>query len=218
LREEIVPVFFRFFLMFSRLIKLGAFALAVVGVALAETPAAPSTADAPAPTNPDYILQPSDLLHVQIFQEDDLTRDVRISQEYTVSLPLIGQINLKDKTAHQAQQLIRTLYDRDYLVDPQVNVIVLEYAKRTVNVLGSVNSPGAVQFPPEQGLTLLDAITRVGGFTRLADRKHVKLTRTTPDGKTSNYIINTDEIIGGSAQQTWALIPDDVIFVPERIL
>ena len=38
----------------------------------------------------DYLLQPSDLLHIQVFQEEDLTREVRISQEYTVTLPLIG--------------------------------------------------------------------------------------------------------------------------------
>lgn len=181
----------------------------------------PAASLGPAPatgTKPDYVLQPLDLLRVQIFQEDDLTRDVRLSQESTVSLPLIGRIDLTGKTVREAQEIVRSLYDRDYLVNPQVNLIVLEYAKRTVNVLGSVNSPGAVPFPDEQGLTLLDAIARVGGFSRLADRRHVKLTRAAADGKTTNYIINTDEIIEGSAKENWTLLRDDVIFVPERIL
>lgn len=132
-------------------------------------------------------------------------------------LPLIGGIDVKGKTVRQLQETIRELYDRDYLVNPQVNVFVLEYSKRIVNVLGSVNSPGVVIFPQEQGLTLLDAISRVGGFSRLADRKRVKLTRTV-DGKTSNYIINVDEVIQGTANDAWPLVPDDVIYVPERIL
>ena len=203
--------------MFSRVIKWAALALATVPLVNAEN----STASPPAPaatTEPDYVLQPRDLLHVQIFQEDDLTRDVRVSQESTISLPLIGRLNLKGKTVRQAQELIRELYDRDYLVNPQVNLTVLEYSKRTVNVLGSVTTPGAVPFPDEQGLTLLDAIARVGGFTRLADRKHVKLTRTAADGKTTNYVINVDDIIEGSSKETWPLLPDDVIYVPERIL
>jgi polysaccharide export outer membrane protein len=175
-------------------------------------------APTPAPVPSDYVLQPSDLLRVQVFQEEDLLREVRVTQEYSVTLPLIGVVDLKNKTLRQAQTLIRDLYDRDYLVNPQVNIIVLEYAKRTVNVLGSVNSPGAVLFPAEQGLTLLDAIARAGGFSRLADRKHVKLTRTNADGKAENVVINADEIIVGGTNHAWALQKDDVVFVPERVL
>lgn len=166
----------------------------------------------------DYMLQPADLIRVQIFQEDDLTREVRISQEYTVTLPLIGAIDLRGRTLLDAQGIIRELYNRDYLVNPQVNVIVLEYAKRTVNVIGSVNSPGAVPFPQEEGLTLLDAITRAGGFNRFADRRRVRLTRTDAQGSAVNYIINADDIIQGNAKETWPLQRDDVIFVPERLL
>jgi polysaccharide export outer membrane protein len=166
----------------------------------------------------DYMLQPADLIRVQIFQEDDLTREVRISQEYTVTLPLVGAIDLRGRTLLEAQSIIRELYNRDYLVNPQVNVIVLEYAKRTVNVIGSVNSPGAVPFPQEEGLTLLDAITRAGGFNRFADRRRVRLTRTDAQGSTVNFIINADDIIQGNAKENWPLQRDDVIFVPERLL
>lgn len=166
---------------------------------------------------PDYVLQPADLLRVQVFQEDDLTREVRISQEHTINLPLIGALETRGKNVRQLQALIQELYDRNYLVNPQVNVFVVEYAKRSVNVLGSVNEPGVVLFPQEQGLTLLDAISRAGGFNRLADRRKIKLTRTAGD-KTSTHIINADDIIQGVSREGWALVQDDVIFVPERIL
>ncbi len=168
-------------------------------------------------TSADYILQPSDLIRVQVFQEDDLTREVRISQESSITLPLIGTIDLRGNSVGRAQERIRELYAADYLVNPQVNIIVVEYSKRSVNVLGSVNSPGAVPFPPEQGMNLVDAIARAGGFSRLADRKRVKLTRVT-EGKTENFIINADEVIQGNADQTWSLLKDDVIYVPERVL
>jgi len=192
------------------------FFVALVLAAVAGAHAAADTAAA-SDTKPDYLLQRSDLLRVLIFQEDDLTREVRVSQEYTVSLPLIGAIDLRGKTVSQAQEIIRGLYDRDYLVNPQVNVTVIEYGKRSVNVIGQVNQPGVVLFPQEQGMTMLDAISRVGGFTRLADRKHIKLTRTV-DGKTTTVIINADDIIQGSAKESWPLVEDDVIWVPERVL
>jgi polysaccharide export outer membrane protein len=166
----------------------------------------------------DYILQPSDLLNVQVFQEENLKRDVRVSQEYSITLPLIGKVDLKGKSLRQAEDLIRDLYNRDYLVNPQVNVVVAEYAKRSVNVIGQVNQPGAVLFPQEQGLTLLDAISRAGGFSRLANRSQVKLTRTNAEGKSETYIINVDDLIKGSSSNSWQLLVNDIVFVPERIL
>lgn len=170
----------------------------------------------PAAAAMDYVLQPSDLLNVQVFQEENLKRDVRISQEYSITLPLIGTVDLRGKSLRQAEDLIRDLYDRDFLVNPQVNVVVIEYAKRTVNVIGQVNNPGAVLFPQEQGLTLLDAISRAGGFSRLANRSQVKLTRTHADGRTDTYIINADDLIKGSSSNNWPLLANDIVFVPER--
>lgn len=166
----------------------------------------------------DYVLQPQDLLRVVVFQEDDLTREVRISRECSIQLPLIGNVNLKGKTLHEAETMIRDLYAADYLVAPQINLIVLEYASRTVNVLGAVNTPGVVVFPQEQGLTLLDAISRAGAFSRLANRQKIKLTRTMTGGQTENFTINADDLIDGSSSQQWQLQPGDVIYVPERIL
>ena len=183
--------------------------------------AAPADVTPPAPTSgrSDYVVQPGDLIRVIVFQEDDLTRDVRVSNESTIRLPLIGSVDLKGKTTRDAQEAIRKAYDADYLVNPQVNVIVTEYSRRSVNVIGSVNTPGPVQFPQEEGMTLLDAITRAGGFSRLADKKRLKLTRTNPaTGKLENYTIDAERIIEGSAREQWVLLKDDVIFVPERVI
>jgi Periplasmic protein involved in polysaccharide export len=176
----------------------------------AETPA-PATADG------DYLLQPQDLIRVQVFQEPDLLREVRISREGTITLPLIEQVDLRNKTLRQAEQIIRERYDRDFLVNPQITLVVIEYAKRTVNVMGNVNNPGAVPFPQEQRLSLLDAITRAGGFNRLADRKRVQLTRAKPNGESETFEINADLLIRGTSSEAWLLQPGDNIYVPERV-
>lgn len=174
--------------------------------------------DQPSAESTDYVMQPSDLIRVMVFQEPDLMREVRITQEYTITLPLIGTIDLRNKTVRQAEEIIRSLYDKDYLVNPQINLTVLEYTQRTVKVLGAVNQPGAIVFPPEQKMGLLEAIARAGGFSRIAERRKVRLSRTLADGKSENYVINTDEMIQGASAQQWLLTKGDVIFVPERIL
>jgi len=168
-------------------------------------------------TRDDYIIQPGDLLEVQIFQEDDLTREVRVTQGNSITMPLIGAVNVAGLTPKKAQDLIRELYNRDYLVNPQVNVGVTEYAPRSVNVLGAVNKPGAIMFPQEEGLTLVDAIARAGSFNRYADRRKVKLSRTDDDGRTLTEVIDVDELMESGTNDSWPLRRDDVIFVPERI-
>ncbi|MFH1496305.1 MAG: polysaccharide biosynthesis/export family protein [Verrucomicrobiota bacterium] len=169
------------------------------------------------PAGGDYILMASDLLQVRIFQEDDLARDVSVSQNQTITLPLIGTVDVKGRTVRETEALIRDLYDKDFLVNPQVNLTVIRYAERTVNILGSVNSPGPVVFPQEKGLTLLEAISRAGGFSRLANKNKIKLTRTDLEGESSTYIIDATKLIDGKAANSWSLQINDVIFVPESI-
>ena len=165
----------------------------------------------------DYIMQPSDLIRVMVFQEPDLLREVRITQEYTISLPMIGTIDVRNKTVRQTEEIIRDLYNKDYLVNPQVNLTVLEYSQRTVQVVGSVNNPGSVVFPPEQKMGLVEAIARAGGQSRIADLKKVRLTRTNAEGKTENFIINVDDLMKGASGEQWLLHKGDFVFVPEKI-
>lgn len=167
----------------------------------------------------DYVLQPQDLIRVYVFQEEDINKqgEVSISSEYTITLPLIGTISLRGKTVRQAEEMIRRLYDKDYLVNPTISVTVLKYSDRSVNVTGAVNKAGRVQFPPEKGLTIVDAITLADGQNRLADLKRVKLTRKSNEGESEVREINVDAIIKGGARDV-PLEVGDAIFVPERIL
>lgn len=165
----------------------------------------------------DYVLQPQDVLRVQVFQEDDINKqgEVSISLEHTIVLPLINTVNLKGKTARQAETLIRDLYDKDFLVNPSVTVSVLKYAERSVSVTGQVNAAGRIRFPPEGGLTIVGAITEAGGQTRLADLRRVKLTRKNASGDSVTQEINVDAMMNGGAEPV-TLEKGDVILVPER--
>jgi polysaccharide export outer membrane protein len=191
--------------------------LAMVAAALAAWPARADTPDSSSGSSGDYVLQPGDTIKVQIFQEPDLDRELMVSAEGEIFLPLIGTLNVKDQTVKVVAETVRKLYDSRYLVNPQVNISVIKYRERTVNVIGAVNSPQAVLFPPEQPLTLMDAISRAGGFNRYANRKAVQLTRIFPDGHTEKNIIDADSVMAGKSD-AWVLQTGDVIFVPESVL
>jgi polysaccharide export outer membrane protein len=193
--------------------------LFAVGLTALAALAAPAAADkAPARRTTTYKLRPMDLLKVQVFQEPDLDRELRVSRDYTIVTPLVGSVDIRGLSVRDAEALLTELYRRDYLVNPQINITVTEYAPRTVNVLGAVNTPGAVPLPPERELGLLDVIARSGGFSRLANRARVSLTRTQATGETENYSINADQLVSGDNAARWFVQDGDVVYVAERVL
>ncbi|HVU36585.1 MAG TPA: polysaccharide biosynthesis/export family protein [Opitutaceae bacterium] len=180
------------------------------------TPAVPDVA-----TDPDHILHPQDVLRVEIFEEDEINQQcqwLEVSSGSTLTLPLIGTISVKGKTIREARELIRSLYNKDYIVNPQVNVVVLKYADRSVDVLGSVTNQGRVKFPENRDLTIVDAIALAGGQTRLADLKRVRLTRRNDKGEPETTEINVDAMMRKSGADSVTLQPGDIVYVPERVL
>ena len=111
-----------------------------------------------------YILKPSDVIQVSIFLEPDLEKSVRIEADGTVTLPLIKKVKVADLTVSDAQELITQLYNRDYLVDPQISVLVVSFSPKLVRILGSVNRPGVVEMPPDRQMTLTEAIASANGI------------------------------------------------------
>ena len=163
-----------------------------------------------------YVLSALDLIQFRIYGESELDSEVRISADGIISLPFIGVIEIAGKTVLEARQLIYDLYDRDYFVNPQIQIHVIEYATRRVHVLGQVTNQGFVFIPPEESFSLLQAISAAGGFTRLANPRAVQLKRVGEDGEIQVNTINVDNIMKDPKAKDWQLKTDDTIYVPER--
>ncbi len=96
----------------------------------------PATVVRAADIESSHLLAPNDMVEIKVFQEDDLEAKLRISQRGTITFPLVGVISIGGKTPQDAAALIRAALAKDYLVNPQVTLTVLEYGKRRFTVLG----------------------------------------------------------------------------------
>jgi len=175
------------------------------------------TAAAPPLAEPQtYVLSPNDVVQLRVYQEDDLETKMRIGKDGTTSFPLIGVINLGGKTVAQAADLIRARLADGYLVNPQITVSVIEYAKRRFTVLGQVQKPGTYEIPNEESMTFLQAVAMAGGYTRLANRGSVTVTRMV-GGKKTNFNLDLKSATSDLNTQPFEILPDDTITVAERI-
>jgi polysaccharide export outer membrane protein len=165
-----------------------------------------------------YVLKPSDIISVEIYQEQDLNKDVRIEGDGTVALSLIGKVKIAGMTVAEAQSLITDLYNRDYLVDPQVSVLVVSFSPKVVHILGAVNSPGIVEIPPDRDLTLTEAIAGVRGVSRLGNPRSITIKRVDSNGRATQMEVNFNRIVTDPDVKDVTLQEGDTIWVPERII
>ena len=105
-----------------------------------------------------------DTVRITVFQNPDLTTEVRISEQGTIVFPLIGEVALNGQTPISAGGLIAARLKRgNFIKDPQVNVSVTQLRSRQVAVLGSVARPGRYALDDATS-TLTDILALAGGI------------------------------------------------------
>lgn len=165
--------------------------------------------------NTDYKLQPSDVIIISVHGQPDLTTKTRITSDGQITFPLIGKISIQGITVQELELKIKTLLEKDYLVNAQVLVFIEQYHSRQVAVMGEVNTPGKYDMPGEKDLTLMQAVAMAGGFTKHADITKTKVMRM-ENGEKKNIVVNAKDITErGEQDKDIVLKPDDIVFVPE---
>jgi polysaccharide export outer membrane protein len=185
---------------------------AVVAKAASDTPeiTAPD-ATVPLPIDPNYLLQPDDIIEVVVFREPDLTTNAIVRKDGEFEMKLLGAVKVAGLSVDQATEAIRAGLAKDYLVSPRVNLSIVSYAKKKINVLGEVRTPGLYGYPEHGTLMLSDAIAMAGGFLPSADTAHVVVRRTSGE---KSQTLQVDASSDDNAQtDKFEIRPDDAITV-----
>jgi len=171
-----------------------------------------------------YRLTITDRLRVSVFHEDDLAEVVRVDSNGNIKLELAGDLHVAGLTVNEAQKAIEKAYrDGRFLRNPQVSLSIEDYARREVSIQGQIKLPGSYVLPVESTFSIVELVTKAGGFTDIAKGTAVVITRISPDGKKVTFVTDVDSMIRGrktkNAESTSLLLePGDIVYVPERII
>ncbi len=132
---------------------------------------APAASREPQPNRPEpgrqaeYQLGAGDSIRVIVFQNVDLTIEARVTENGTISFPLIGEVRIGGLTVPAAEKTIAAaLKDGGFIQQPQVNIVLLQIRGYQVAVLGQVNRPG--RFPLDTlNVRVSEMIAIAGGIT-----------------------------------------------------
>jgi len=166
------------------------------------------------PESLDYRLGPGDLLGVTVFEDKDMNAEVRVSSRGTVTLPMLGAINVFRLTAVEAEKKIEDILRRKYLHDPHVSVYIKEHVSRQITVVGAVNNPGS--FDCLNKKHLLDVLAMAGGLTPEAGEVAYISREDSETGKTVNYMIDLDAMVRkGNMDLNIVILGGDELFIPK---
>lgn len=175
-------------------------------------------------SNVSYVLSVNDLIKVEVYKEDDLKRETRVDQDGTVSLALIHSVKVAGRTVSEARELVKSLYDRDFLVNADVAITVITTGKTNAiitapklkfQVMGEVKKPGFVEIPENEKIDLVGAIGLAGDFTALANKGSVKIRRN-EGGKEKLYDEDVKKMLDGKVKP-FVVLPGDVITVRQTV-
>jgi polysaccharide export outer membrane protein len=121
-----------------------------------------SNPSAPAVSAREYRIGPEDVLNINIFEAQELNREVRVSAGGDISLPLLGSVRAAGLTPRELEFVLQELLHRTYMKDPHVSVFVREMQSHPVSVMGAVRRPGVFQIRGSK--TLLEVLSLAEGL------------------------------------------------------
>jgi len=152
----------------------------------AQVPSATGDATTQAALGPNYVIGPEDVLEIDVFNVPELSTKreggtgggVRVANDGTITLPLLGRVQAAGLTAQQLVERLQAKWGETYLQNPQVTVFVKEFQAKPVSIIGPVEKPGLYYLTARRNL--LEVLSMAGGLaTRgtLAAGRTVLVTR-----------------------------------------
>ena len=156
-----------------------------------------------------YRIGANDLIEVNVFRVDELSKETRVDASGRISLPLIGVMKVAGMTQQQLEKTLAQKLSKSYLQNPQVSVFIKEQTSDEVTVGGSVNRAGV--FPLKGDTTISKAVAMAGGLREVADPAKVVLFRPHGQGKFKAYNVNLKAIREGKINDPYINGKDQII-------
>lgn len=162
----------------------------------------------------EYVIGAGDELRINVWQNNDLSTEVLVRPDGTITMPLIGDIQVAGKTPTDVKGELTTKLAEFIKTDSAVvTVAVAQVQSYRFTVSGQVQNPGT--FQSAYYVTVAEAIAMAGGPTRFASTSDMELIRIASDGKTRRIPINYDEVQSRKLPQAnLTLVAGDTVFVP----
>ncbi len=157
-----------------------------------------------------YRIGPGDLLDIKVFELEQLNQTVRVAEDGSMTLPLLGRVEVEGLTQQGVTNKLTQLLQAKFVKNPQVTIFIKEYKSKQVAVIGAVEKPGNYELVGRK--TLLQMISEAGGLTDTAADQIFVLRG---DAGTQAIAIDLkDLMLNANPALNIPIEPNDVINIP----
>lgn len=181
--------------------------------------AAALLASAPAAAQDDgYRINGGDLLHISVYGEQNLDKDVPVQPDGGIAFPLVGNLNARGMTLQELQgKIAANLRESQYfpnLTDNEVTVSMVKATGNSVSVVGQVKAPGTFAYDTQ--LDVMQALSLAGGLTPFASKSKIKILRRDHAGTQTAILFDYGDVEDGEQLEKNILLRGgDVVVVPQ---
>ncbi len=168
-----------------------------------------------------YQLGFGDEIEIKFFRNPEFNETVTVRPDGRISLQKVGEIDVAGKTPAQLDSLITAVYEQ-FVVDPEVTVIVRNIGSHKFYILGEVETPGG--YPLEREMSVLQALATAGGPKHSARISNVILLRQNAHGQIQPILIDVKKLVRSTPdpremeRHHLTLQPRDIVYVPKTTI
>jgi polysaccharide biosynthesis/export protein len=170
----------------------------------------------PDPRNAEYIIGIGDRLEINVWENEPLSTSAVVRPDGTITMPLVGDLKAAGDTPSALKTRIKSRL-ADFIKlgsSAEITVAIGEANSYRFTIAGEVSRQGV--YTSAYYVTVLEALTLAGGFTRFADSDHITLQRRDPKtGKLRTIPLVYDVLVKGERpDMNIVVLAGDAIFVP----
>jgi len=152
-----------------------------------------------------------DVIHISVWKDEQLTKEVVVRPDGSVSFPLVGDIPAAGRTVEEVQaDIVKRL--TKFIPNPQVSVAVTKVLSYRIYVLGRVNKAG--EYMVGHTTDVLQALSLAGGLTPFAAENDIRVIRRVNGEQQVLPFRYGEAKKGRDLEQNIVLQRGDVVMVP----
>lgn len=186
---------------------------------LSGVPAAQAVSNADAqgfdPTR--YTLGPDDVIQIDVMRHPEFSGTYAVSLEGKIQYKFVGDIEVTGLKKQEVEERIRQVISK-FVVNPDVNVTILEFKSKVIYVLGEVSRPGKYYMRSET-MPVREAVVQAGLPTLSAAMRKCKIVTPDANGRIKERTVDLYSLLyGGNLRLNYDMRAGDVLYVPSTVM
>lgn len=162
-----------------------------------------------------YLIGAGDNININVWRNPEVSVSVPVRPDGKITTPLVEDLQAAGKTSTELARDIEKALEK-YIQQPMVTVIVTSFVgpySQQIRVIGQAARPQALAY--RQGMSLMDVLIAVGGITDFAAGNKANIIRTVDGTRRALPVRLHDLLRKGDISANVAVLPGDVLVIPE---